>query len=70
MSVWRYCSHCGNGQDRITLDDIERDVYSDTSRVRCSHCDEERDDDTPYERFALLLEEVNRLRSILAPPQQ
>lgn len=59
--AWRYCC-CGAAQDQITLDDLEAISYDETALLRCSACDEPRDDDTPNTRFSLLLREVIELR--------
>jgi hypothetical protein len=64
--AWRYCEHCGGAQDQITLEDMEKLGYED-DRIRCEHCDKDRDDDTPNARVYLLAQEVIRLRGLIKP---
>ena len=63
MGAYRYCSACGCGQDRITLDEIEH-ALTMSEFVKCG-CGADRGDDDFNERFSLLLEEVIRLREIV-----
>lgn len=60
--AWRYCEYCNCSQNRITLEEIETIAFSPNAKVGCKGCHSEREDDTPYERFSLLLEEVLSLR--------
>lgn len=62
MGVWRYCEHCGNGQDQITLEEIEEISYSEEAKVECAHCGRDRSDDTPANRLNLLLKAFIALR--------
>lgn len=60
MGVWRYCEHCGAGQARIDLDDLEAISYDEDAKVRCAQCDKPRGDDTPAARTVIL---VNAIKS-------
>lgn len=62
MGVWRYCE-CGAGLDRISLEDLESISYDVDAKVRCTNCETPRQDDSPEERFSILLAEVMRLRA-------
>jgi hypothetical protein len=45
---------------------VEKLIYED-DRIRCEHCDKDRDDDTPNARVYLLTQEVIRLRGLITP---
>lgn len=60
--AWRYCEYCNCSQSRITLEEIEPIAFIPNAKVGCMGCHAEREDDTPHERFSLLLEEVLSLR--------
>lgn len=68
--AWRYCIDCGNGQDQITIEDIEAVSYDEHAKVQCVHCRRERDDDTPGLRILILVQEVMRLRAAQTAPEK
>lgn len=60
MGVWRYCEHCGAGQNRIDIGDLEEISYDEHEKVRCAQCNKPRGDDTPAARTVIL---VNGIKS-------
>ena len=63
--AYRYCHACNNGLDRITLEEIQVALIggSWTEHVQCDHCKSDRQDDTPNERFSVLLDAFLELKA-------
>lgn len=59
--AWRYCTFCGNPQDKITFEDLEKTGFGGFP-ICCEHCGNAREDSTPETMIGVLIEEISELK--------